>query len=98
MTEITERLTAALADRYRVEHEIGHRGMATVHRALDIKHDRTVAIKVLRRDLAQAVGGARFLREINIAAHLQSPHILPLLDSGEAAGLLYYVMPYVEGN
>ena len=72
--------------------------MATVHLARDVKHGRTVAIKVLRPDLAQAVGSERFLREINIAAQLQSPHILPMLESGEADGLLYYVMPYVQGD
>ena len=98
MTDVADRLAAALGDRYRIEREIGHGGMATVHLARDLRHGRTVAIKVLRPDLAQAVGGARFLREINIAAQLQSPHILPLLDSGEADGLLYYVMPYIEGD
>ena len=72
--------------------------MATVHFARDVKHGRTVAIKVLRPDLAQAVGSERFLREINIAAQLQSPHILPMLDSGEADGLLYYVMPFIDGD
>jgi serine/threonine-protein kinase len=72
--------------------------MATVHLARDVKHGRTVAIKVLRPELAQAVGSERFLREINIAAQLQSPHILPMLESGEADGLLYYVMPYVQGD
>ena len=72
--------------------------MATVHLARDVKHGRVVAIKVLRPVLAQAVGSERFLREINIAAQLQSPHILPMLESGEADGLLYYVMPYVDGD
>ena len=98
MTDVATHLAAALAGRYVIERELGHGGMATVHLARDIKHGRTVAIKVLRPDLAQAVGGARFLREINIAAQLQSPHILPLLDSGDADGLLFYVMPYVEGD
>ena len=93
-----ERLTRALAARYAVERELGHGGMATVYLARDVKHGRHVAIKVLHPDLARAVGGARFLREINIAAQLQSPHILPMLDSGEADGLLYYVMPYIEGD
>lgn len=97
MTDIGIRLRKALEGRYAVEHELGHGGMATVHLAEDVKHGRRVAIKVLRPELAQALGGERFLREINIAAKLQSPHILPLLDSGEADGLLYYVMPYVEG-
>jgi eukaryotic-like serine/threonine-protein kinase len=98
MTDVASRLGAALADRYEIARELGHGGMATVHMARDIRHGRTVAIKVLRPELTQAVGAARFLREINIAAQLQSPHILPLLDSGEADGLLYYVMPYIEGD
>jgi eukaryotic-like serine/threonine-protein kinase len=98
VSDIAARLTKALAGRYVVERELGHGGMATVHLARDVKHGRTVAIKVLRPELAQAVGSERFLREINIAAQLQSPHILPLLESGEADGLLYYVMPYVEGD
>lgn len=98
MTDIGPRLTHALAGRYAVERELGHGGMATVHLARDLRHGRAVAIKVLRPDLAAAVGGERFLREINIAAQLQSPHILPLLDSGEADGLLFYVMPYVTGD
>jgi tRNA A-37 threonylcarbamoyl transferase component Bud32/dienelactone hydrolase len=89
---------AALADRYLVEGEIGHGGMATVYRARDLKHHRLVAIKVLRPELAQAMGGERFAREIKLAAQLQSPHILPLLDSGEIDGLLYYVMPFVDGE
>ncbi len=98
MPNITERLAAALAGRYAVERELGHGGMATVHLARDLKHDRAVAIKVLRPELAQAMGGERFMREITIASQLQSPHILPLLDSGEADGLLYYVMPLVDGE
>ncbi len=98
MRDISTRLATALAGRYVVEREIGHGGMATVHLARDVKHGRVVAIKVLRPELAQAVGAERFLREINIAAQLQSPHILPLLESGEADGLLFYVMPYVEGD
>ena len=98
MSDIGSRLATSLAGRYAVERELGHGGMATVHLARDVRHGRTVAIKVLRPDLAQAVGSERFLREINIAAQLQSPHILPMLESGEADGLLYYVMPYVEGD
>ena len=94
---IMQRL-AALTDRYEVDREIGHGGMATVYRARDQKHDRLVAIKVLRPELAQAMSAERFLREISIAARLQSPHILPLLDSGEVDGLLYYVMPFVDGE
>ena len=98
MSETQERLTKAIGERYAIERELGHGGMATVYLGRDIRYDRTVAIKVLRPELAQALGGARFLREINISAQLQSPHILPLLDSGEADGLLYYVMPYVQGD
>jgi eukaryotic-like serine/threonine-protein kinase len=92
------RLAAALADRYRVEREIGAGGMATVYLAHDLKHDRQVAIKVLHPDLGAALGGERFLTEIRTTARLQHPHILPLLDSGAAGGLLYYVMPYVTGE
>jgi serine/threonine protein kinase/tetratricopeptide (TPR) repeat protein len=93
-----DRLTPALADRYRIEAEIDTGGMATVYRARDLKHDRTVAIKVLRPDLAEAIGADRFLREIRTTANLSQPHILPLHDSGEAGGFLYYVMPFVEGE
>ena len=92
------RLTAALADRYRLERELGAGGMATVYLAHDLKHDRDVAIKVLHPDLGAALGGERFLSEIRTTARLQHPHILPLLDSGEADGLLYYVMPLVNGE
>jgi len=91
------RLSAALADRYRIEQELGQGGMATVYLAEDLKHHRKVAIKVLREDLAASMGASRFLREIEIAAQLQHPNILPLLDSGDAGGLLYYVMPYIPG-
>jgi TolB-like protein/tRNA A-37 threonylcarbamoyl transferase component Bud32 len=98
MTVSLARLTAALADRYRIERELGQGGMATVYLARDIKHERDVAIKVLREDLAASLGGGRFLREIKIAAQLQHPNILPLLDSGEANGFLFYVMPYVSGQ
>src|SRR5213594_3532712 len=79
----TARLTAALADRYRIERELGAGGMATVYLARDLKHDRDVAVKVLHEDLAAALGAERFLAEIKITAKLQHPHILPLLDSGE---------------
>jgi TolB-like protein/tRNA A-37 threonylcarbamoyl transferase component Bud32 len=98
MTDILERLRAALADRYDVERELGEGGMAIVYLAQDIKHDRHVAIKVLRPELAASLGADRFLREIKIAAKLTHPHILPLYDSGEADGLLFYVMPFVEGE
>jgi serine/threonine-protein kinase len=92
-----ERLTAALADRYRIERELGAGGMATVYLAEDLKHHRKVAVKVLRPDLAATLGSERFLREIEVAARLQHPHILALHDSGEADGFLYYVMPFIEG-
>ena len=98
MTQQTDRLSAALAGRYRLEREIGAGGMATVYLAHDLKHERDVAIKVLHPDLGAALGGERFLSEIRTTARLQHPHILPLLDSGEADGLLYYVMPLVTGE
>lgn len=94
----TQQLTAALSGRYVIQRELGRGGMATVYLAEDIRHQRNVALKVLKPELAQAVGAERFLREIVIAAGLHHPHILPLYDSGEADGLLYYVMPYVEGE
>ena len=93
-----ERLAAALRDRYRIERELGAGGMATVYLAHDLKHHRPVALKVLRPELAAALGHERFLREIEIAAGLSHPHIVPLYDSGEAGGVLFYVMPYVEGE
>ena len=92
------RLAAALSDRYRIERELGQGGMATVYLAHDLKHERDVAIKVLHPDLGAALGGERFLSEIRTTARLQHPHILPLLDSGDADGLLYYVMPLVTGE
>ncbi len=98
MTDSVARLTAALSDRYRIERELGAGGMATVYLARDIKHDREVAIKVLHEDLGATLGPDRFLTEIKTTAKLQHPHILPLIDSGEAAGLLFYVMPYVPGE
>ena len=91
-------LNAALAGRYEVDRELGAGGMATVYLAHDLKHDRDVAIKVLHPDLGAALGGERFLAEIKTTAQLQHPHILPLLDSGDADGLLYYVMPVVTGE
>jgi hypothetical protein len=91
-------LTTALADRYRIERELGAGGMATVYLAHDLRHDRPVAIKVLHPELAAALGGERFLSEIKTTARLQHPHILPLLDSGAADGQLFYVMPYVSGE
>src|SRR5204863_3089273 len=98
MAELLARLRGALADRYATDRELGHGGMATVYLAQDLKHGRSVAIKVLRPELAAALGAERFLREIEIAARLTHPHILPLHDSGEAGGFLYYVMPFVEGE
>ena len=98
MPELEERLRIALADRYALERELGRGGMAVVFLARDPRHDRAVAIKVLRHEIAAALGAERFLREIQIAAKLHHPHILPLYDSGAAGDLLYYVMPYVEGE
>jgi len=98
MTPGPEGLGKALADRYRIERELGQGGMATVYLAADIKHDRKVAIKVLRPELAAVLGAERFVQEIKTTAALSHPHILPLFDSGEADGFLYYVMPYVEGE
>ncbi|HQR18057.1 MAG TPA: protein kinase, partial [Gemmatimonadales bacterium] len=96
MSDTLARLTAALADRYRIERELGAGGMATVYLAEDMRHGRMVALKVLRPELAATLGSERFFREIQVAARLQHPHILPLHDSGEAGGFLYFVMPYVE--
>jgi Tol biopolymer transport system component len=96
--ELFERLQQALVDRYRITGKLGEGGMAIVFLAEDLRHHRKVALKVLRPDLAATVGSERFLREIETTAQLTHPHILPLLDSGEAAGALYYVMPFVEGE
>ena len=98
MNETVPRLTAALAGRYTIERELGAGGMATVYLAHDVRHDRKVALKLLRPELAAILGGERFLKEIRLTANLQHPHILGLHDSGEADGLVYYVMPYVEGE
>ena len=95
---VPPRLSDALADRYRIESELGAGGMATVYLAQDIKHDRKVALKVLRPELAAALGSERFPREIKFVAQFNHPHILSLYDSGEAQGFLFYVMPYVEGE
>jgi eukaryotic-like serine/threonine-protein kinase len=91
-------LRDALADRYAIEREIGAGGMATVYLAEDLKHRRRVALKVLRPELGAVLGPERFLAEINVTANLQHPHLLPLFDSGEVDGLLYYVMPYIDGE
>ncbi len=98
MTDLPARLTVALSESYRLERELGAGGMATVYLAHDLKHERDVAIKVLHPDLGAALGSERFLSEIRTTAKLQHPHILPLLDSGAADGLLFYVMPYVAGE
>jgi serine/threonine-protein kinase len=98
MSEITQRLSTALADRYQIERRLGEGGMATVYLAEDLKHQRKVALKVLRPELAAVLGAERFVQEITTTANLQHPHILPLFDSGEADGFLYYVMPFVDGE
>jgi serine/threonine-protein kinase len=98
VTDSVARLATALADRYRIERELGAGGMATVYLAHDVRHDRKVALKVLRPELSAILGGERFLAEIKTTANLQHPHILSLFDSGEADGLVFYVMPYVEGE
>ncbi len=98
MTAAPDRLTAALADRYRIGRELGQGGMATVYLAEDLRHDRKVAVKVLRPELAAVIGAERFLSEIKTTANLQHPHILPLHDSGTVNGTVFYVMPYVEGE
>ena len=98
MTTAPSELSAALADRYRLERELGAGGMATVYLAEDLRHDRKVAIKVLKSELAAVLGAERFVQEIKTTAALSHPHILPLFDSGEAGRFLYYVMPFIEGE
>ena len=104
MPEIAARLSTALADRYKIERRLGEGGMATVYLAEDLKHDRKVALKVLKPELAAVLGAERFVQEIKTTAALQHPHILPLFDSGTAGKtdggtpFLYYVMPFVEGE
>ena len=99
MADPLSRLTTALSDRYRIERELGAGGMATVYLAEDLRHDRKVALKVLRPELAAVLGAERFLREIKTTANLQHPHILPLLRlAARRTGPLYYVMPFVEGE
>src|ERR1044072_2450134 len=93
-----EQLRNAIGDSYTVDRELGRGGMATVYLTKDLKHDRVVSLKVLHPELAASLGPDRFLREIKLAARLNHPHILPLFDSGEAQGFLYYVMTYVEGE
>jgi serine/threonine-protein kinase len=94
----TERLEAALDGKYRIERRLGEGGMATVYLAQDVKHERKVALKILKPELAAVIGAERFLSEIKTTANLQHPHILPLFDSGNAGGYLYYVMPYIDGE
>ena len=96
--DLLDRLKTALANRYSIEEELGSGGMATVYLAEDLKHDRKVAVKVLRPELAAVLGAERFVQEIKTTANLQHPHILPLFDSGEADSFLYYVMPFIDGE
>src|SRR3954463_1334414 len=98
MTTSFDRLRTAIASRYEIERELGHGAMATVYLARDLKHDRQVAVKVMRDDVGFAMGAERFKREIELVTHLSNPHILPIYDSGAADGELFYVMPYVEGE
>ncbi|HEY6060069.1 MAG TPA: protein kinase, partial [Gemmatimonadales bacterium] len=98
MQGLQERLELALAGRYEVVRELGRGGMSVVFLARDLRHSREVAVKVLRPELAASLGTERFLREIQVAAALAHPHIVPLFDSGEAGGCLFYVMPYVPGE
>ncbi|MEP6763468.1 MAG: serine/threonine-protein kinase, partial [Gemmatimonadaceae bacterium] len=98
MNEANARLSAALADRYTITRELGAGGMATVYLARDIKHDRDVAVKVLKPELGAALGIERFLAEIKVTANLRHPNVLPLFDSGSADGQLFYVMPYIDGE
>ncbi len=98
MTEVTGKLSTALAGRYRIERHLGEGGMATVYLAEDLKHQRKVALKVLKPELADVIGAERFLNEIKVTANLQNPNILAISDSGEADSFLYYVMPFIDGE
>src|SRR6187397_310962 len=98
MADPLELITRALAGRYAVERELGEGGWATVYLARDERHRRMVAVKVLKPALSRTLGMERFTREIEIAARLNHPHILPLIDSGQTESLLYYVMPFIEGD
>ncbi|MFI5244352.1 MAG: protein kinase, partial [Gemmatimonadales bacterium] len=98
MTQQTDRLNSALAGRYRIERHVGEGGMASVYLAEDLKHDRKVALKLLKPELAAVLGAERFVVEIKTTAALQHPHILPLFDSGTADSFLFYVMPFIEGE
>ncbi|HEX6106413.1 MAG TPA: serine/threonine-protein kinase, partial [Gemmatimonadales bacterium] len=97
-TQVNPALADALRDRYAIERELGRGGMATVYLARDLRHDRPVALKVLHPELAQVLGPERFVREIRLAARLDHPHILPVYDSGETAGRLWFTMPFVDGE
>src|SRR5437016_1319692 len=92
------RLTGLFAERYLIERELGHGASSVVYLAHDNKHDREIALKVLSKDLAHALGPARFLQEIHLTSRLHHPHILPIYDSGDSNGLLYYVLPFVRGE
>ena len=98
MSDAVARLNDTLEGRYVIERELGEGGMATVYLADDVKHERKVALKVLKPELAAVIGAERFLVEIKTTANLQHPHILPLFDSGEVDGLLYYIMPFIDGE
>ncbi len=98
MSDTPERLSTALEGRYTVGRKLGEGGMAVVFLAHDERHERDVALKILKPELASEIGADRFLREIKLAARLTHPHILPLFDSGDADGLLFYVMPYIDGE
>ena len=98
MSDAVARLNVALQGRYAIERELGEGGMATVYLANDLKHGRKVALKALKPELAAVIGAERFLAEIKTTANLQHPHILPLFDSGAADGLLYYIMPLIDGE
>jgi len=98
MTHAYERFASAIHDQYRLQHAVGEGAMATVFLAEDVKHRRKVAVKVLKPELSATLAHDRFMREIELAAGLTHPHILPVHDSGEAEGFLYYVMPYIEGE
>ena len=98
MSDLVDRLREALDGHYQIDREIGHGGMASVYLATDVRHERSVALKVLDPELSASIGVERFLAEIKVSANLNNAHILPVLDSGVAADLPYYVMPLVEGE
>src|SRR5262245_19944662 len=98
MSNVQEQLSASLAGRYRIERELGSGGMATVYLARDLRHERLVALKVMKSEIVASVGADRFVKEIRTTAGLKHPHILPLFDSGEAGAAPFYVMPYIDGE